>query len=160
MTRKWRGETEMGNNAWLFKGWFKDLPLLIALFFVAVGLGACSRAPHIEVEQQEARLSPALLGVCSIFLRIENSGNGSDRLVSAQVDIPGTITELHDVKEGKMTKREEIPIPAKSTVTLRPGGLHIMVVKLPGDVRVGYEFRLRLVFERSGEKLVSVGVVR
>jgi copper(I)-binding protein len=105
-------------------------------------------------------LSPVLLGVCSVFMRIENSGNGDDKLVSARADIPGTITEVHDVIDGKMGKREEIPIPAGSKVELRPGGLHIMVFKLPKDARVGYEFGLRLVFERSGEKLVSVSINR
>jgi len=129
---------------------------------MAAGLGACSRVPHIEVEKPEARLSsvPLLGGVCSVFLRIENSGNGDDKLVSARVDIPGTITEVHDVKDGKMTKREEIPIPARSTVELRPGSLHIMVFKLPKDMRIGNEFTLRLVFERSGEKRVTVSINR
>jgi len=149
----------MGGENRQLKGSFNVL-LLFVLSFMAAGIGACSRVPHIEVEKQEARLSPVLLGArsVSVFLRIENSGNGDDKLVSARVDIPGTITEVHDVKDGKMTKREEIPIPARSTVKLRPGGLHIMVFKLPKDARVGYEFRLRLVFERSGEKLVPVAI--
>ena len=153
----------MGGKNRQLKGAFNLLLLfIVSSLMAAVSIGACSRVPHIEVEKQEARLSPVLLGVCSVsvFLRIENSGNGDDKLVSAKVDIPGTITEIHDVKAGKMTKREEIPIPAKSAVELRPGSLHIMVFKLPTDARVGYEFRLRLVFERSGEKLVSVSINR
>ncbi len=150
----------VGKKTLELKGAFSILFFLVASSLMAAGIAACSRVPHIEIEKQEARLSPALLRVCSIFLRIENSGNGDDKLVSARADIPGTITEIHDVKDGKMTKREEIPIPAKSTVELRPGGLHIMVFKLPEDARVGYEFRLGLVFERSGEKLLSVSINR
>jgi copper(I)-binding protein len=150
----------MGKKNRQLKGAFNLLLLFIVSSLIAAGIGACSRVPHIEVEKQEARLSPALLGVCSVFLRIENSGNGDDNLLSAEVDIPGTITELHGVKDGKMVKKEKIPIPAKSVVELRPGSMHIMVFKLPKDARAGYEFRLRLVFERSGEKLVAVGINR
>ena len=150
----------MGGKPRQLKGAFNVLLLSIVSSLMAAGIGACSRVPHIEIEKQEARLSPVLLGVCSVFLRIENSGNGDDKLVGARVDIPGTITEVHDVRDGKMIKREEIPIPAKSAVELRPGGLHIMVFKLPEHARVGYEFRLGLVFERSGEKLLSVSINR
>jgi periplasmic copper chaperone A len=150
----------MGKKKRQLKSAFNLLLLFIVSSLMAAGIGACSRVPQIAVEGEEARLSPALLGVCSIYMSIRNSGNGDDNLLSAEVDIPGTITELHGVKDGKMVKKEKIPIPAKSGVELRPGSMHIMVFKLPKDVRIGNEFRLRLVFERSGEKLVPVGINR
>jgi len=139
---------------------FITVLFVIVLSITAAGIGACSRVPQIAVEGEEARLSPVLLGVCSIYMSIRNSGNGDDNLLSAEVDIPGTITELHGVKDGKMVRKEKIPIPAKSGVELRPGSMHIMVFKLPRDVQIGNEFTLRLVFERSGEKRVTISINR
>jgi copper(I)-binding protein len=136
----------------------KRLWLSLLLAIAASAASGCSRAPRIEISGQKARLSPALLGVCSVFLRIANPGDGDDALVSASVDVPGTVTELHDVREGKMVRSERVIVPARGAVELRPGGLHIMVFKLPGEIGAGSELRLRLVFETSGEKVTSVQI--
>ena len=147
--RRLLGRPEMGALVFL---------LCMATPGISSGMGTSPRSPLITIGGQEAMLSPVLLGVCSIFMRIENAGNGDDTLLSAKADVPGATTELHDVKDGKMIKRVKIPIPAKGGVELRPGGLHIMVFRLPKDMREGHEFTLRLVFERSGEKLVSIRI--
>ncbi|HWR57447.1 MAG TPA: copper chaperone PCu(A)C [Thermodesulfovibrionales bacterium] len=122
--------------------------------------GCSERFPKIRVEGQQAKTSPMLLGVCAVFMRIDNTGDGEDNLISAGVDIPGAVTEIHDIEEGKMIRRERIHIPAKSTVVLRPMSFHIMVYKMPKDTREGYEFTLRLVFEKSGEIIIPVRIVK
>ena len=133
----------------------------LILLMAAVASGtACSRAPGIDIYRAEARVSPVLLGVCSVFMKIENHGDGDDTLLGARADFPGTITELHDMKEGKMVKRDKISIPAKSVVDLRPGGVHIMVLKMPSDIKEGQEFNLFLTFEKSGEKRVAVTLLK
>ena len=146
----------MGRMIGQFKGGFSILLCAAVVMGITLSMGACSRSPQIEVKGQEAILSPVLLGVCSIFMKIENSGNGADTLVDAKLNIPNTVTELHDVQDGKMMKQEHIPIPAKSVVQLRPGRQHIMVFKLPKEVREDEEFVLYLRFEKSGEKRVTV----
>jgi copper(I)-binding protein len=139
-----------------------DVPRVrVTVLAVALALLApagCSGAPRIQLGEPEVRVSPSFTGVCAIFLRIENQGDGSDALVRASVDVPGTVTELHEVKDGKMHRRDRIPIAAGSVVELRPGGLHIMVFNLPRDLAAGRELELRLVFERSGEKVTSVRI--
>jgi len=127
---------------------------------IAMGMGSTPRVPQIKIEGQEARLSPMMIGVGSIFMKIENSGNGDDTLLNAKVTIPGTITELHDVKEGKMTKKNKIRIPAKDIVELKPRSLHIMVFKMPGSIKEGNEITLQLTFEKSGEKQVRVKFIK
>lgn len=123
---------------------------------IAMGMGATPRSPQISIEGQEANLSPAMLGIGSVFMKIVNSGNGSDNLVLAKVSVPNAVVELHDVKDGKMAKIEKIFIPSGSAVELKPGGLHIMIFKLPKDIQEGQEFTLHLVFEKSGEKTVPI----
>ena len=146
----------MGRKIGQFRGGFSILLCAAVVMGITLSMGACSRFPQIEVKGQEAILSPVFLGVCSIFMKIENSGNGADTLVDAKLNIPNTVTELHDVQDGKMMKQEHIPIPAKSVVQLRPGRQHIMVFKLPKEVREDEEFVLYLRFEKSGEKRVTV----
>lgn len=145
----------MAKNAALFT----TASCVICPLLLLAGIGCSPGSPRIAIAGQAAVLSPAILGVCSVFMRVENSGDGDDNLLSSRVDIPGTITELHDVKDGKMVRREKIPIPARSVLEMRPGSLHIMVINLPKGTRVGYEFTLRLVFKKSGEKMTSVRIV-
>lgn len=131
---------------------------LLAMAVLCSGAGACSRAPRIEIGALEARVSPAILGVCAIFMTIQNPGDAGDVLLGAKVEVPGAITEIHDVKDGRMVRSGKLPIPAHGAVELRPGGLHIMVFNLPRDAGAGTELRLRLVFETSGEKVTSVRI--
>jgi copper(I)-binding protein len=133
-------------------------PRALALAAAALASGACSGTPRIEVRQAEARLSTSFSNVCSIFLRIENPGDGADALVRAAVDAPGAIVELHDFENGRMLRRERVRVAARSVVELVPGGLHIMVFNLPKDRRPGQELTLRLVFETSGEKVTTVRI--
>ncbi len=100
------------------------------------------------------------VGVCSVFMKIENAGNGDDALLGARADIPGTFAELHAVRDGKMVKSGRISVPAKGAVELRPGGRHIMIFKMPPDMREGQEFVLLLTFEKSGEKRVTLKLLR
>lgn len=148
----------------------KDIRLLklvsITVLFCAImagisaGMGASPGFPQIKIEGQQARLSPVMSGVGSIFMKIKNSGNCDDNLLDAKVSIPGAITELHDIKDGKMVKKQKILIPSKSVIELKPMSSHIMVFKMPRDIKEGHEFILYLMFEKSGEKQVPVRIVK
>jgi len=127
----------------------------IRAFLVVSLLGgaACSSgAPQLQIEEPEAKLSPVMLGVVSVFMKIVNSGNGDDRLLSARTDFPGAMVELHDEKDGKMTTLASMDIPANSTLVLRPAGKHIMLFRLPRTMQAGSELRVILIFKRSGER--------
>ncbi len=131
----------------------------ITTVLVAILLGgaACSPgAPQLLVEEPDAKLSPVILGVASVFMKIVNTGNGGDQLLSARTDIPGSVTELHDEKDGKMMTITSMDVPANSTLVLRPAGKHIMIFKLPRTMKAGMELRIVLTFKRSGERTVII----
>lgn len=133
----------------------------VALVTAAVlcsGAGACSGAPRIHLGAAEAQVSPAFRGVCAIFLRIENPGDAADVLIDAKVDVPGAIAELHEVRDGRMVRSGKVPVPARGSLELRPGGLHIMVFNLPTEAGAGTELPLRLLFQTSGERRTSVRI--
>jgi len=119
---------------------------------------ACSGEPRIRIDAAEARISPTLDGVCSIFMTIANPGDGDDALLEARADVPGAVTQIHAVRDGRMVQSEKLVVPAGGALVLKPGGLHIMVFNLPKDGGAGYEFTLHLRFERSGEKRTSVKI--
>ena len=134
----------------------RPAPRLLGLLSLAAA--SCAGAPSIAIAGQEAQLSPVLLRTCSIFMRIENAGSGDDSLLGATVGIPGAVAELHGVVDGRMVKQDRVRIPARGAVKLEPGGLHVMVFGLPSDAGAGYQFTLRLSFERTGEKVASVRI--
>ena len=124
--------------------------LLFAVLLLA--LAGCSKGePRIRVEEQEALLSPIILGSGSIFMKIVNSGTGGDSLIKARINIPDAVVELHDYQEGKMATINRIPIQKKSTTVLRPASYHIMIFRMPKDLAEGAEVIVTLVFETSGE---------
>jgi hypothetical protein len=124
----------------------------------ALAAGACSGTPRIGIDAAEARLSPSLVDVCSIFMKISNPGDGDDALVDAQVDVPGTTAQIHAFRDGRMVQGGKLVVPANGVLELRPGGPHIMLFNLPKGSGAGYEFTVRLRFERSGEKRTSVRI--
>jgi copper(I)-binding protein len=129
---------------------------------VIAGLAAlaagCSGTPRVRIDGAEARLSPMLEGVCAIFLTVSNVGDGDDALVEARADLPGAVTQLHAIRDGRMVPSDKLRVPARGVLELRPGGPHIMVFELPKGSGPGDEFALRLRFERSGEKRTTVRI--
>ncbi len=138
----------------------KRVFIVVLCLHLSGGLFACRgnapRTPLISVQDQQAMVSPALLGVGSVFLKIDNAGRASDVLLGARVSIPGTVVEIHDVRDGKMVRIEKLSIPSRGTVELKPNGLHIMIFKMPRSMKPGQQFTLFLTFEKSGEKQAPV----
>ena len=51
-----------------------------------------------------------------------------------------------------MVKVDSIDVPADSQVVLRAARQHIMIYKMPKDIKEGSHFDLVLTFKRSGEQ--------
>ncbi len=96
------------------------------------------------------------------YLTITNRGSQADRLVSASSPVART-TELHThMREGEVMRMRPvqggIEIPPGQSVTLRPGGLHVMLIGLSQPLRQGETVPLTLRFERAGEVQVPLAV--
>jgi copper(I)-binding protein len=118
-------------------------------------LGCSSGEPRISVENPRGELSPLFLGVASVYLTVRNDG-GSDRLIDARISVPKAIVEFHDVKNNRMVKVEHVAVKSRGALHLKPGGMHIMVFNLPRGMVKGSEFGMTLLFERAGERMVTV----
>ena len=94
------------------------------------------------------------------FLSITNNGAEDDVLVSASAPIAAQ-TQLHEmsVEDGVMRMHEVeggIPVPAGTTVTLSPGGLHIMFMGLTGAIVEGETVPVTLTFEKAGTVTIDL----
>jgi copper(I)-binding protein len=96
------------------------------------------------------------------FLTITNKGAADDRLVSAASPASGEV-QLHEMAmEGDVMKMRRladgIPVPAGATVTLQPGGLHMMFIKLAGPMVEGTTVPVTLTFEKAGTVSLELSV--
>ncbi len=101
-------------------------------------------------------------GTAAAWCTITNHGDTDDRLVSAKSKIAAA-TEIHEMamKDGTMQMSplpDGLVIPAGETVTLEPGGYHIMYIGLTRDLKAGDTYKLTLTFEQAGEIEVTVPV--
>ncbi|SFZ86272.1 Copper(I)-binding protein [Devosia enhydra] len=96
------------------------------------------------------------------FLTIANTGTLDDRLVSASADV-GRETQIHEmaVVNDVMRMRQldgGIPVAAGETVTLSPGGLHLMFMGLNGPLVEGESFPVTLTFEKAGSITIDMSI--
>lgn len=96
------------------------------------------------------------------FLTIVNKGDEADRLVGASSPSAGKV-EVHDMKvvNDVMTMRPVeggLEIPAGAAVALKPGGLHLMFMKVSEPFKDGGAVPLSLEFEKAGKVDVSLPV--
>ena len=96
------------------------------------------------------------------FLTITNKGAADDRLIAATSPAAADV-QLHEISmEGDVMKMRElaegIPVPAGETVSLQPGGLHLMFMQLTGPLVEGTSFPVTLTFEKAGTVTVELSV--
>ena len=82
------------------------------------------------------------------FMRLTSAQGG--KLVSVQSPAAGVV-EIHEmVMDGNVMKMRAVPgveLPAGTTVELKPGGYHVMLMDLKQQVKVGDSVPLTLVVE-------------
>lgn len=88
------------------------------------------------------------------FFTIVNNGQEDDRLVSAESTIAKD-TQIHEMAmEGDVMKMRHLDdglvIPAGGSVTLEPGGFHLMFMGLNGPIVEGDKVSVTLTFEKAG----------
>lgn len=98
------------------------------------------------------------------YFTVINKGAEEDRLVSAACECAET-TEIHTMRhENGVMKMEALPdglpIKAGETVTLAPGGHHIMMLGLTKRPENGTVQPVTLTFEKAGSVVVNFPVVQ
>jgi periplasmic copper chaperone A len=83
------------------------------------------------------------------------------KLVKVETAIAG-IVEIHDMKmnDGVMEMKaiDAIDVPANKVVELKPGGMHVMLLKVNKPIKTGDVVPLTLTFEDANKRAVSLSV--
>lgn len=108
-----------------------------------------------------SRELPPSAPVGAAFMTIDNPSDQADRLLSAHSSI-ADITELHaHIHEGdvmRMVKVDGIDVPAHDSLTLKPGGYHVMLIDLKKPLVAGEQLPLTLQFEHAGQVDITVNI--
>lgn len=140
-------------------------PLLVRRSVVGglsvLALAGCgSGVPRIEVRAATVPV-PMTMDVASVYLTIENTGDGDDQLLAVSSTAAEAV-ELHETTiaengRASMAPLRGITIPAGETVDFRPGGRHLMLVGID-ELVDGGQVPLRLTFRHSGVRKVTAVV--
>jgi len=141
---------------------------IVTLFFSLVFLFVWpALAGSLEIGTPQIRATVPGMQATGGYLTITNHGDTNDRLVSATAGFAARV-ELHEMildrEVMRMRAREGgIEVPAGTTVELKPGGLHLMLMGLketmmPGETREvtltfqsGYSITLPAMVMKPGE---------
>ena len=117
----------------------------------------------LTITQAWARATPPAAMAGAGYLTITNDGAADDRLVAVHTDV-ATNPQIHEMAmdSGNMTMRElpdGVVIPAGESVTLQPGGYHLMLIGLDETGLVqGTTIKVTLIFENAGSVDVDLVV--
>ena len=129
--------------------------------FAGLSLIAASAVAEVRALEPWARLQPPSSPMSAAFLVLENTGGEADALVGASCDC-SEVVELHVMQEadGKMSMRkvERFEIPAGGRFELKPGGPHLMLIRLTGALDEAKPVHLKLRFAHAPELAVEVPV--
>lgn len=144
---------------------FSIRTLLAALALVTLaspGLAHDITHGPLELNAPFARATLPNAPVAGGFLTIVNTGTEDERLVSATAEIASE-TQIHEMAmEGDVMKMRQLAdgltIPAGESVTLAPGGYHLMFMGLNAAFVEGETVPVTLVFEKAGAVTVDLHV--
>ncbi|MCI7103517.1 MAG: copper chaperone PCu(A)C [Campylobacter sp.] len=129
---------------------------VLSIVSIAAVFGA-----DIEIERAYARASIPNVPNSAAFFVIKNNSDKDIAITSANSDIAEK-NELHThIKENKMMKMikiEKLVVPAKSSLELKSGGDHVMLMGLKKELKAGDEINLELSFSDGDKKKIKVPV--
>ena len=136
------------------KIWHRPSFVVVAMMVMS-GMNAIAAASDIfSFSEMQLRATVAGMQSSAAYLKITNNGVSDDRLIAAKTAIAQRV-EIHSMEmdNGVMRMRAVdggLAIAAGDSVTLAPGGLHIMLMGLTTDLAPDTQHEIILVFEKAG----------
>lgn len=139
----------------------KILAVSFALSGLSVPVSAGSQ--DVIVENAWSRASIGVKRPGAAYMTVRNAGEDAVTLTGLTTPL-AMMPEIHETKTNadgvsSMTPAGEITIDAGGSVTLAPGGLHAMLMKLQSPMTEGETFPLTLTFSDGGEVTVEVPIL-
>jgi len=145
---------------------FKKLIAIFALIFATLSFSGCAPEATNELPKTGIIIEDAWVraseysakagGMTGIFAKITNNGDKTITLVGGSTDA-AMMVQTHEVVNGMMQeKKGGIEIHVGQTVTLQPGGLHIMLMNLAKPIVVGDKVDFTFKFEGADEQTFTL----
>jgi len=132
-----------------------------AMLAFALPVVAQEASSVIVVKQGWSRATPAGTRVAVGYLTLTNTGKMADRLLSVSSPMAARV-EIHEssVIDGiaRMRPVDAMTVTPGTTVALKPGGLHLMLMQPHGRFAPGDKVPVMLVFEKAGRIAVDLVV--
>ena len=130
-------------------------------FVLSIASIAAVFGADVEIDGAYARASIPNVPNSAAFFVIKNNSDKDIAITSANSDAAQK-NELHThIKENKMMKMmkiEKLVVPAKSSLELKSGGDHVMLIGLKKELKAGDEISLELSFSDGDKKKIKVPV--
>jgi periplasmic copper chaperone A len=134
---------------------------LLALVALAPLLAGCASTGSVEITDYWVKSSEMSTtgGMTAVYGTITNTTDQDVVLVGGATEVAGVV-EVHEMSMiGGEMKMQEIDggltIPAGSSVTLEPGGNHLMLMMLQSDVVAGEKIEVLFDFEGAEDITLS-----
>ena len=137
------------------KTWHRPVFVLLTMT-VTIGMNVIATPSDIfSFSEMQLRATVAGMPSSAAYLKITNNGVSDDRLIAAKAAIAQHV-EIHSMEldQGVMRMRAVdggLAIASGDSVTLAPGGSHIMLMGLTTDLASGTQHEIILVFEKAGD---------
>lgn len=118
-------------------------------------------ADKITVNDPYVRAVPPVVMTSAAFMQFQNSDEAEHFLVSASTPAAAVVElHMHTMDDGIMRMRQvaHIHLPPKQTVSLQPGGLHIMLFDLSAPLNLGDRVPITLTFIDGSTKEIAAEV--
>ena len=118
------------------------------ILFACVGLAAMvPGTPAAAADQASVTVSDAWVREAgsvqmntAAFMTIRNTSTADVAIVSVRTPA-AKVAELHEMRDDggvmRMRKVDRLVVPAQGTLTLKPGGLHVMLFQLTAPLKAG-----------------------
>ena len=96
--------------------------------------------------------------VTASYMLITNNGDSDDALISVETEAAASVEIHQTMMENdvmRMMPAEDTSIPADESLTMEPGGMHLMLIDLQQDLKVDETITLTLTFESGTEVQVE-----
>lgn len=144
----------------------KKLIAIFAVLFATLSFSGCAPEATNELPKTGIIIEDAWVraseysaeagGMTGVFAKITNRGDKTITLVGGSTDA-AMMVQTHEVVDGQMQeKKGGIEIHVGQTVTLQPGGLHIMLMNLTKPIVVGDKIDYTFKFEGADSQTFTL----
>lgn len=134
----------------------------VAVLVASPALAADYTAGSLKISAPWARATPKGAQVGGGYMSITNTGTAADRLIGGASGVASSF-EVHEMSmDGGVMKmrmlKDGLEIKPGETVTLKPGGYHVMFIGLKDQLKQGGAFKSTLEFAKAGKVEVEFKV--